>query len=211
MVESAIVADTIGQKVFGVVYETTAEAALIAERDTWRIVSANQRACRALERRHSQLIGVVLDDVLDTATLEVTITHLDVPDHGPISAVTLRDVTEQNRAFAMLAWRAAMSEVVSGIAHHINNPVGALLSTLRRLRMSIGKLPLEQRTELEALYTRLDTLAQRIDRKVGLIVSASRLDAIRDFESEHELPAELVTALATFAGHLEELKQREMT
>ena len=204
-------ADTIGQKVFGVVYETTAEAALVADRETWRIVSANQSACEALERRRSQLIGVVLDEVLASASLDVSITHMDVPEHGPISAVTLRDVTRQNRELAMLAWRAAMGEVVSGIAHHINNPVAALLSTLRRLRNSIAKLPAELRTELDALYARLDTLAQRIDRKVGLIVSASRTDAIQSFETDHELPTELMTALSTFAGHLDDLHRKEMT
>ncbi len=204
-------ADTIGQTVFGVVYETTAEAALVAERESWRIVSANLRACKALARKRSQLIGVALDDVLASASLQVTITHMDVPEHGPITAVTLRDVTEQNREIAMLAWRAAMSEVISGIAHHINNPVGALLSTLRRMRSSISKLPPELRAELEALYARLDRLAQRIDRKVGLIVSASRTDGIKSLETDHELPAELVTALSAFAGRLEDLKQKETT
>ncbi|MBA3461549.1 MAG: hypothetical protein H0T46_16425 [Deltaproteobacteria bacterium] len=196
---------------FGVVYETTAEAALVAERESWRIVSANLRACKALARKRSQLIGVALDDVLASASLQVTITHMDVPEHGPITAVTLRDVTEQNREIAMLAWRAAMSEVISGIAHHINNPVGALLSTLRRMRSSISKLPPELRAELEALYARLDRLAQRIDRKVGLIVSASRTDGIKSLETDHELPAELVTALSAFAGRLEDLKQKETT
>lgn len=204
-------ADAIGQKVFGVVYETTAEAALVAERDTWRIVSANPRACDVLARRRSQLIGVVLDHVLASATLEVTIMHVDVPEHGALTAVTLRDVPGENREMAMLAWRAAMGEVVSGIAHHINNPVAALLSTLRRLQNSIAKLPPELRTELDALYTRLATLAQRIDRKVGLIVSASRTDAVKSFETDRELPAELMAALSTFAGRLDDLHRKEMT
>jgi signal transduction histidine kinase len=204
------VADAIGRAVFGVVFETTAEAALIADRDTWRVVSANQRACELLARRRSQMIGVVIDDVLAGANLDVSITHVDVPAHGPLSAVTLRDVAAQNRKVAMLAWRAAMGEVVSGVAHHINNPVAALLSTLRRLRASIGKLPSELRTELDALYLRLDTLAQRIDRKVALIVSASRSDGIMGFESGHELPPELVAALSSFSGRLDDLQRREI-
>ncbi len=204
-------ADAIGQTVFGVVYETTADAALVAERETWRIVSANPRACEALARRRSQLIGVVLDEVLAGATLDVTITHLDSPEHGPLSAITLRDLTAPNREVAMLAWRAAMSEVVSGIAHHINNPVAALLSTLRRLRNTIAKLPPELRTELDALYTRVDILAQRIDRKVGMLVSASRTDAIESFENDRELPAELMTALSTFAGRLDDLHRKEIS
>jgi signal transduction histidine kinase len=163
-----------------------------------------------LARPRSQVIGVVLDEVLAGAALEVTTTDIDVPEHGPLSAVMLRDVAEQNREIVMLAWRAAMSEVVSGIAHHLNNPVGALLSTLRRLRSSIAKLPAELRPELDALYARLDTLAQRIDRKVGLIVSASRIDGIPSLESDRKLPVELMVALSTFAGCLDDLQRKEL-
>ena len=70
--------------------------------------------------------------------------------HAQLSE-TKRELEDRNREIAMLAWRAAMGELVAGIAHHLNNPVGALASTLRRLGTVVTRVPDEPRAELERL------------------------------------------------------------
>jgi len=118
------------------------------------------------------------------------------------------ELEHRNREIAMLAWRAAMGEVVSGIAHHLNNPVAALTSTLRRLRRAVAALPVAQRAELEQILTRVDKLASRVETNVGAIVSASRTDALESFEKDVELPPELATALAKFSVNIDDHRRR---
>lgn len=119
------------------------------------------------------------------------------------------ELEHRNKEVAMLAWRAAMGEVVSGIAHHLNNPVAALTSTLRRLNRAIATLPAAQRTELELILARVDKLASRVETNVGAIVSASRADAMESFEKDVQLPPELATALAKFAGNIDDHRRRQ--
>lgn len=118
------------------------------------------------------------------------------------------ELETRNKEVAMLAWRAAMGEVVSGIAHHLNNPVAALTSTLRRLSRAVDGLPAAHRTELERLLERVETLAARVEKNVGAIVSASRADALEGFEKDAQLPPELATALSKFAGNIDDHRRR---
>ena len=119
------------------------------------------------------------------------------------------ELENRNKEVAMLAWRAAVGEVVSGIAHHLNNPVAALTSTLRRLNRAVAALPAEQRAELEQILTRVDKLAARVETNVGAIVSASRADAMESFEKDVQLPPELAAALAKFAGNIDDHRRRQ--
>ena len=84
------------------------------------------------------------------------------------------ELENRNREIAMLAWRAAVGELVAGIAHHLNNPLGALLSTTRHLGERVQDLPAEKRAEIERLLARITKVATRIESNVNAIVKASR-------------------------------------
>src|SRR5262249_26676751 len=115
-----------------------------------------------------------------------------------------RELEARNQQIALLAWRAVMGELVAGIAHHLNNPGGALESTLRRMAGRIAALPDDHRGELERLLARIVELTRRIETKVAAVVQASQSAA--DAEGHgRELPPELAGALSTFARKLEDI------
>jgi nitrogen-specific signal transduction histidine kinase len=115
----------------------------------------------------------------------------------------------RNREIALLAWRAAMGELVAGIAHHLNNPVGALASTARRLGILGQQLPPEMRAEHERLLVRVAQIARRIESNVAAIVQATRANAIDDVRGRPELPPELAGVLSKFAERLDDIGNKE--
>jgi signal transduction histidine kinase len=117
---------------------------------------------------------------------------------------TKQELEARNREIAMLAWRAGVGELVAGIAHHLNNPVGALSSTIRRLGAQVTKLAPEQRGEIERLVARIGELANRIESNVGAIVQTSRAAMPADAKARRELPPELETALSAFTNRLDD-------
>jgi PAS domain S-box-containing protein len=127
--------------------------------------------------------------------------------HAQLSS-TKRELETRNHEIAMLAWRGAMGELVAGIAHHLNNPVGALASTLRRLSGVVAALPDAQRGEPERLLVRVGAIARRIESSVAAIVQATRSNAHRD-ASGLELPPELASVLSTFAEQLDEIPTKD--
>lgn len=127
--------------------------------------------------------------------------------HAQLSA-TKRELEIRNQEIAMLAWRAAMGELVAGIAHHLNNPVGALSSTLRRLSSLVAKLPDGQRSDLDRLLARVDQIALRIESNVASIVRASRGNGHPELR-RLELPPELASVLSSFAERLEEIPTKD--
>jgi signal transduction histidine kinase len=127
--------------------------------------------------------------------------------HAQLSE-TKRELEARNQEIAILAWRAAMGELVAGIAHHLNNPVGALASTLRRLSRVAAKSPAERRGELEQLLERAAQITRRIEANVGAIVEASRANA-RGGKGSRELPPELAAVLSTFTEQLEDIPTKE--
>jgi signal transduction histidine kinase len=127
--------------------------------------------------------------------------------HAQLSA-TKQELEARNQEIALLAWRAAMGELVAGIAHHLNNPVGALASTLRRLEGLVRALPDAHRGELERLLVRVAQLARRIESTVATIVTASRSTAQR-VPGGRELPPELVSVLSMFTEQLEDIPTKE--
>ncbi|MBA2539023.1 MAG: hypothetical protein H0V17_05260 [Deltaproteobacteria bacterium] len=70
------------------------------------------------------------------------------------------------------------SGAVASIADELNNPLGALTSTVRRLEQLSAKLPEDIRDEQGRLLGRLALIARRIELRVAAIVSASRSTSI---------------------------------
>ena len=119
-----------------------------------------------------------------------------------------RELEARNQQIALLAWRAAMGELVAGIAHHLNNPVGALASTLRRMARGIAGLPNDQRGELDRMLARVVELSRRIESNVAAIVQASR-SAAQAEGLGRELPPELASALSAFVEKLEDIPTKD--
>jgi signal transduction histidine kinase len=138
--------------------------------------------------------------------------HADLERAHAQLSETKRELEIRNQEIALLAWRGAMGELVAGIAHHLNNPVGALSSTMRRLSIVVGKLPEEHRADLERLITRIGQIARRIETNVAAILDASKSSAQPDRGSggrARELPPELATVLSTFTEQLEDIPTKD--
>jgi PAS domain S-box-containing protein len=120
------------------------------------------------------------------------------------------ELETRNQEIAMLAWRAAMGELVAGIAHHLNNPVAALASTLRRLDKMSPQVAPDVRSNYDRLMIRVGQIARRIESNVAAIVQASRSNAVEG-SGARELPPELATALETFAERMDDIPTKETT
>jgi signal transduction histidine kinase len=121
---------------------------------------------------------------------------------------TQRELENRNREIAMLAWRAAVGELVAGIAHHLNNPLGALQSTTRHMTDKVAKLPPEQRPELERLLARVTKIALRIESNVNAIVKASR-SATAAGPTPGTLPPELDSVFETLSKRLDDIPTKD--
>ena len=152
-------------------------------------------ACDTSERRLLQRELVAKHSALYMAHAELERAHAQLSE-------AKREVEARNQEIALLAWRAAMGELVAGIAHHLNNPVGALASSTRRLAGLVASLPESQRGELERVVARVAQISRRIESNVAAILHASRADAQTPLP---ELPPELATALSSFAEQLDDI------
>ena len=168
--------------------EAAGELAALAARDT----SERRMLERELVAKHSALYTAYAD--LERA-------------HGELGAAK-SELEVRNQQIALLAWRAAMGELVAGIAHHLNNPVGALVSTLRRMSDAIARLPAGARGELDRHVVRVVELTRRIESSVAAIVTASRQPAHAG-SAGRELPPELASALTAFAEQLEDIPRKD--
>ena len=153
---------------------------------------------RSLERelvaKHSALFGAYAD--LERAYAQL---------HD-----TKQELETRNREIAMLAWRAAVGELVAGIAHHLNNPVGALASTLRRMGSVVGRVEGEPKVELQRLLERVGQIANRIESNVSAIVQASRsATASEQQRGRFELPHEIAHVLTNFSDRLDDIPTKE--
>lgn len=122
---------------------------------------------------------------------------------------TQRKLEDRNHEISVMAgevsrfgWRAAIGELCAGIAHNLNNPVAALLSTLRTMSIKLGASDHPDRAALEALLTRARTAATRIEEHVGAVVSVNRAGSLDAAPRDLDLAHELDTALTLFAGRL---------
>ena len=120
---------------------------------------------------------------------------------------TQRELENRNREIAMLAWRAAVGELVAGIAHHLNNPLGALQSTTRHMTDKVAKLPPEHRVDLERLLGRVTKIAYRIESNVNAIVKASRSATAAG--PAPELPPELDSVFETLSKRLDDIPTKD--
>ena len=161
----------------------------------------------------------------------LTVSHILGTEHGDLTAFAARDTTERrmlenelvakhsalfaahaeleerNREIAMLGWRAAVGELVAGIAHHLNNPVGALQSTTRTMANQIAKLPVEQRGDLDRLTARVAKIALRIESNVNAIVKASRSG--QGDGPPPEQPRELVSVIEALTKRLDDIPTKD--
>lgn len=270
MVDLVLVAEGIARTVFGLFFDTSPDAALIVDRVTGRVVSANVRAADMFAQAIDMLVGTPFEDLIvepdrdlampgryeDVALrrgddyptyVTIQVAHVETPDHGTLTAYVARDTSERrlleseviakhsalflahaelerahsqlgeakaelehrNHEIALLAWRAAMGELVAGIAHHLNNPVGALASTVRRLSLMAAKLPPELRVDFERLLARVGQITRRIESNVAAIVHASTVNALGRDAGRPELPPELAHVLTTFAEKLDDIPTKE--
>ncbi|HVV87273.1 MAG TPA: ATP-binding protein [Kofleriaceae bacterium] len=122
---------------------------------------------------------------------------------------TQRQLEDRNHEISVMAgqvsrfgWRAAIGELCAGIAHNLNNPVGALLSTLRTLGLKVAASDRPDKAELEALLTRARTSATRIEEHVAAVVSVNRVGSLDAAPRNLDLAHELDTALTLFSGRL---------
>jgi PAS domain S-box-containing protein len=253
--------------VFGLLFESSTDAAFIVERTTHRIVSANVSAADLLGCELDGLVGAALADLTYEAGreldlpghyeevalrrrdgypvyVELHVALVESPEHGPLAAYMARDTSERrnlerelvakhsalftayadlekahrllsetkielearNGEIAMLAWRAATGELVAGMAHHLNNPVGALSSTTLRLSVLVHRLPDEDKGEWLRLLTRMEQVARRIETNVAAIGRATRSNA---HDGPAEVPPELRSVVETFAQRLDEIPTKE--
>jgi C4-dicarboxylate-specific signal transduction histidine kinase len=159
------------------------------------------------ERRQLERELVAKHGALYTAYADLEKAHADLEKAHAQLCETKRELEERNREIALLAWRAATGELVAGIAHHLNNPVGALASTSRRLRGLVESGSSEHRDELTRLVERITAIARRIELNVAAILQATRSNA--SSVPSCELPPELATVLSTFVDQLGEIESKE--
>jgi PAS domain S-box-containing protein len=145
---------------------------------------------RELVAKHSALFAAHAD-------LEAAYAQLRAAQH---------ELENRNREIAMLAWRAAVGELVAGIAHHLNNPLGALLSTTRHLGERLGGLPADNRADIERLLARITKVATRIESNVNAIVKASRSAT---GAGSPALPPELSTVFETLSSRLDDIPTKD--
>ena len=118
-----------------------------------------------------------------------------------------RELEERNRAIASLSFRATVGEIVAGVAHHLNNPVAALTSTVGRLGRVVRTVDAAQRADLDKLLDRITRITSRIESNVAAIVTASR--DISGPDAAHRPPPELAEHLSSFATQLDEIPTKE--
>lgn len=118
-----------------------------------------------------------------------------------------REIEARNQEIAVLAgqvsrvaWRAAIGELAAGLAHHLNNPVAALASTLRTLTLRLAEHPAQ--ADVEPLVARALGTAARIEQHVGAVVRLHRTGALDSEPRWLDLGRELDTALTMFSGRM---------
>jgi hypothetical protein len=164
------------------------DVAAFVARDT----SARQMLERELVAKHTALFTAYAD--LERA-------------HRELGAAK-RELEVQNQQIALLAWRAGMGELVAGIAHHLNNPVGAMASVLRRFGEVVARLPEPARGESQHQLGRVVEISRRIELNVAAIVQASR-STFQPAPGAPAMPPALASALSAFAEKLEDIPKKE--
>jgi signal transduction histidine kinase len=124
-----------------------------------------------------------------------------------------RQLEDRNHEIAALAgqvsrfgWRAAVGELVAGIAHHLNNPVGALTSALRRLETKVAEVQdPDLRSSLQQLVQRSREIGARIERNVHAVVRTHEAGSADTICQWLVVPNEIENALSMFADRLQQV------
>lgn len=96
---------------------------------------------------------------------------------------------------ARVGWRATVSELAADVAHHLNNPVAALTSTLKTLSIRLAEVPPAGPDQLDGLIQRARGAAARIEEHVAAVARVQRAGALDGAPRRLDLANELDTAL----------------
>lgn len=206
--------------------EPQAEGAILADGGLEQVAFQRRDGARVPLRSRStamthgqhRLVGVVAQPLSRGRTRaslpsELRDVRADTGELVEELCATQATLEERNREIAVLAgqlsrfgWRAAVGELVAGIAHHLNNPVGALASTLRRIDHKVCALAdSSAREELTTLVQRCRAISRRIESNVSAVVRTHNAATSEVSRQWLVLPDEIETALAMFADRLHQV------
>jgi signal transduction histidine kinase len=172
---------------------------------------------------HGRLVACLARDTTERLHLERELlakhtalfaAHADLERMVAQLRAASRLLEERNREITALAGqvsrfgrRAAVGELVGGIAHHLNNPIGALASTMRRVSAAVADVAEPgPRGELEGLLRQCREIMSRIEGNVAAIVRAQQAGSADDSAAWLQLDHALDTAVAMFAHRLGEVQ-----
>lgn len=115
-----------------------------------------------------------------------------------------REIAALGAELAGAARRAAIGELSAGIAHSINNPMAALVSTLAQLRTQVvdhGCKQLSRR--VDRLFVRAETVVARMERIVTTVRHAHRSGQLSRDPVVLDIAAELTLALDLLESQLQ--------
>jgi len=114
-----------------------------------------------------------------------------------------KQITELSERIAVVSRQAMLAEVVAEVAHSINNPLAAVVSSLRRLRRLEPAVAAEQQER----FTHLVERAQQNTERMRSVVEDLRVTVRRCTESPQasELAAAVRTALAALEHRVQDV------
>ena len=107
-----------------------------------------------------------------------------------------REIGELTQRLAVVSRQAMLAEIVAEVAHALNNPLGALLSSLRVLKLLGDGLPESDRARYDRIVRRCEGLGDRMARVVEDLRVTCRQGAAHDLNAQCDLAAEARSALA---------------
>ena len=136
--------------------------------------------------------------------------HADLERAFASLAETQRHLDERNREIAMLGAqlahvgrRAAIGEFSAGIAHSMNNPMGALASTVRQIAARVARHPDAQlRDDLARFIERSQRALTQLEGIVSAVHRSHRSGTLDMRSQSLDLAREIDNALSLFEAHL---------
>ncbi|MBI2893685.1 MAG: PAS domain-containing sensor histidine kinase [Deltaproteobacteria bacterium] len=114
-----------------------------------------------------------------------------------------REIGELSARMATVSRRAMLAEVVAEVAHSMNNPLAAVVSSVRMLGRSVETISDEEtRERTRTLVTRCREACTRMTQAVEDIRLASRSGAAAPKEADFDLGAEIEAAVSLLAHRL---------
>ncbi len=107
-----------------------------------------------------------------------------------------REIGELTQRLAAVSRQAMLAEIVAEVAHALNNPLGALMSSLRVLGRLGAQLPEDERPRYERVVKRCEGLGHRMARVVEDLRVTCRQGASQHLQARCDLAAEVRSAVA---------------